>query len=54
MGETLRKKAQGGEASFLFCINRERAHVSAKGGPSAGVKAIDDNESYDDDVANAG
>ncbi len=41
------------DASFLFCLNRKRAHTSAKGGPSAGVEAVDDNDSYDDSVASA-
>ncbi len=40
-GETPCKKAQGKEASFLFRINRERVHASAKRGPSAGVEAFD-------------
>ncbi len=53
-GETPRKKAQGREASFLFRIDCKRAHASAKGGPSAMVEAIDDDESYDDDIASAG
>jgi hypothetical protein len=41
------------EVSFLFHLNHNRAHASAKGGPSAGVEAVDDNDSYDDNVASA-
>ena len=42
------------EGSFLFCLDHDRAHTSAKGGPSAGVEAVDDDDSYNDDVASTG
>ncbi len=45
---------QGREASFLFRLNRERVHASAKGAPSARVETVDDEDSYDNDVASAG
>ncbi len=47
-------KARGREASFLFCLDCKRAHASAKGAPSAGVKTVDDKDSYDNDVASTG
>ncbi len=46
--------AQGREASFLFHLDRKRAHTSAKGVPSARVKTIADKDSYNSDVASAG
>jgi hypothetical protein len=39
------------EASFLFRLNPKRAHASTKGAPSAGVKAIDNDNSYNNNVA---
>jgi hypothetical protein len=47
-------KAQGREASFLFCLDRKRVHTSAKGAPSIGVKTVDDDNSYDNNVASIG
>jgi hypothetical protein len=52
-GETPHK-LQGGEASFLFRLDRKRVHASAKGATSTGVKTVDNKESYDNDVASAG
>ncbi len=37
--------------SLLFCFDHVRAHASAKGAPSAGVETLDDDDSYDEDVA---
>ncbi len=51
MGGTPQKEAQGGEVSLLFRLDHVRAHASAKGVPSAGVETLDDNDSYDKDVA---
>jgi hypothetical protein len=42
------KKAQGGEASFLFRLNRKRAHASAKRVGGAGVNTVNKDDSYDD------
>jgi hypothetical protein len=53
-GETPHKKVHGGEASFLFRLNCERAHASTKGVPSAGVKAVDDDDLYNNNAASAG
>jgi hypothetical protein len=54
-GETPRKKAQSKEASFLFRLDREGVHASAKGAPSAAVKTVDNDNSFDDDnVASTG
>ncbi len=41
------KKAQSGEASSLFCLNRMRAQASTKGGSSAGVDTVNKDDSYD-------
>ncbi len=51
MGGTPQKEAQGGEVSLLFRLDHVRAHASAKGAPSAGVETLDDDDSYDKDVA---
>jgi hypothetical protein len=42
------------EASFLFRLDRDRAHASAKGGPSAKVEAVDENNSYGNNITSAG
>ncbi len=47
-------KAQGEEASFLFRLDRERVHASAKGTSSARVETIDNKDLYDNKVASAG
>ncbi len=54
VGGTPQKEARGGEVSLLFCLDHVRAHASAKGVPSAGVETIDDDDSYDKDVASVG
>ncbi len=54
MGGTPQKEARGGEVSLLFRLEHGRVHASAKGLPSAGVETLDDNDSYDDDIARVG
>ncbi len=54
MGGTPQKEAQGREVSLLFRRDCGRAHASAKGAPSAGAETLDDNNSYNDDVASVG
>jgi hypothetical protein len=54
VGGTPQKEARGGEVSLLFHLDHVRAHASAKGAPSAGVDTLDDNDSYDKDVASVG
>ncbi len=36
--------------SFIVCLDRVRAHTSAKGVPSARVETLDNNDSYGNDV----
>ncbi len=40
--------------SLLFRLDHVRAHASTKGAPSAGVETLDDDDSYDKDVASVG
>ncbi len=40
--------------SLLFRLDHVRAHASAKGVPSAVVETLDDDNSYDEDVASIG
>jgi hypothetical protein len=54
VGGTPQKEARGSEVSLLFRLDHVRAHASAKGVPSAGVETLDDNNSYDEDVASIG
>ncbi len=54
MGGTPQKEAQGREVSLLFRLDHVRAQASAKGAPSAGVETLDDDDSYDKDVASIG
>ena len=54
MGGTPQKEARGGEVSLLFRLDHVRAHASAKGAPSAGVETLDDDDSYDEEVASIG
>jgi hypothetical protein len=54
MGGTPQKEARGREVSLLFCLDRRRAHASAKGVLSAGVEILDDDNSYNNDVASVG
>jgi hypothetical protein len=54
MGGTPQKEAQGREVSLLLRLDRGRAHASAKGAPSTGVETLDDDDSYDKDVASVG
>ncbi len=54
VGRTPQKEARGGEVSLLFRLDHMRVHASAKGAPSAGVETLDDDNSYDEDVASVG
>ena len=54
MGGTPKKEARGGEVSLLFRLDHVRVHASAKGAPSTGVETLDDNDSFDEDVASVG
>ncbi len=54
VGGTPQKEVQGREASLLFRLDHVRAHASAKGAPSTGVETLDDDDSYDKDVASVG
>ncbi len=40
--------------SLLFHLDHVRAHTSTKGAPSARVETLDDNDSYNEDVASIG
>jgi hypothetical protein len=40
--------------SLLFSLDHVRVHASAKGVSSAGVETLDDDDSYDKDVASIG
>jgi hypothetical protein len=54
MGGTPQKEARGGEVSLLFRLDHVRGDASAKGAPSAGVETLDDDDSYNKDVASIG
>jgi hypothetical protein len=54
VGGTLQKEARGREVSLLICLDRRRAHESAKETPSTGVETLDDDDSYNVDVVSVG
>jgi hypothetical protein len=48
---------RGGEASFLFCLDRKREHAATKGGGGTGVNTINKDDSYNkdgNDIASVG